>query len=284
MEKWPHRLLQLLQKFGTAAKMSVSTAGPTDAILAALDRQRSISALESLSAAVKAKVVDAEMTTAAIVLDANVFLRIPNHKRSVDIVDYLVGVHTPPLVIPGQVIQEFWNNQLSAINTVYKSIHKKYSDLFNEVVKAKDSGISGLDDIESALSNFKAKHEHVFEPDLSKKVSGFIDKLVARASVPFAPREPFYDMAEYRKKAKTPPGFRDGGDGDFWVWIDALFGLLEQQAKGEKFSKVILVSNDEKIDWCRGDQAHPILVAEMKAILKVEFQIWTLDKFASKLP
>ena len=45
-------------------------------------------------------------------------------------------------------------------------------------------------------------------------------------------------------------------------------------------SKLILVTNDGKIDWCREGEAHPVLCAEAKALLGVDFEIWTLDKFA----
>lgn len=48
-------------------------------------------------------------------------------------------------------------------------------------------------------------------------------------------------------------------------------------------SKLILVTNDGKIDWCREGEAHPVLCAEAKALLEVDFEIWTLDKFAASV-
>ena len=98
-------------------------------IIDVLDRRENLPILESLASAVKGAAPDTTLTNSAIVLDANVFLRIPSHKKSADIMDYLTGVHEKPVVVPGQVIQEFWNNQLNAIDTVYKTVSIKYTEI-----------------------------------------------------------------------------------------------------------------------------------------------------------
>jgi hypothetical protein len=68
-----------------------------------------------------------------------------------------------------------------------------------------------------------------------------------------------------------------------FIWVDLLTGLLEAQSKGEAYGRVALVSLDKKVDWSRAGMAHPILVAEVRALLNVPFEIWTLDKLAEQI-
>jgi hypothetical protein len=86
-----------------------------------------------------------------------------------------------------------------------------------------------------------------------------------------------------RKKTKTPPGFRDDDDGDFFIWVDFLTGLLNARAAGESYGRVALVSLERKVDWSRAGMAHPILVAEVRALLNVPFEIWTIDRLAAEI-
>ncbi|MDS1136711.1 PIN-like domain-containing protein [Nitratireductor indicus] len=252
-------------------------------IVSVLDRRENIPALEALVTAVRGGPVASQLSSSAIVIDANVFLRIPSHKKSADIMDYLTAVHEKPVVVPGQVIQEFWNNQLSAVDTVYKTISKKHSDMHKEVGRFKDSGVVGIELVSESLDAFKKSNEHVFEPEIMAKTLSFLERLVHKAIVPFAPRDPFAGIAVNRKRAKTPPGFKDDGDGDFLVWVDLLWGLSEAKADGSSFDSVILLSHDSKVDWSRGQTAHPVLVAETQAVLQANFEIWNLDGFAKAI-
>lgn len=256
---------------------------PLDQLLKVLDRRQVIPALQMLARAVKGTATNTDLATSAIVLDANVFLRIPSHKKSSDIMDYLMGPHEKPVVVPGQVIQEFWNNQLSAIDTVYRTVSKKHNEISREVDKFRQSGVLGVDSVASALETFRESNEHIFEPELINKTSAFLERLVEKAIVPFAPRAPLTELATNRKRAKTPPGFKDDGDGDFLVWVDLLWGLLQAKAEGIQFSNVILLSHDSKVDWSRGKIAHPLLSAELKAVLDATFEIWTLDQLAEAI-
>lgn len=250
-------------------------------ILSVLQRGVEVKVLPALISAIKASQPNANLANSAIVIDANAVLRIPGHRNSSDIIDYLGAVHKKPVVIPGQVVQEFWNNQLNAVATVFKNIRAKSADLDKEVLKAVDAGMLGIDQIELAVENFKKDNEHLFDPDLVQKTSSFLEILQASALVPHAPRAGLHTIALQRKLAKTPPGFKDDGDGDFLVWVDALWGLSTAKRSGATFDSVILLTNDKKIDWCRGFTAHPILSAEMRALLDVDFEVWTLDHFSA---
>ena len=50
-----------------------------------------------------------------------------------------------------------------------------------------------------------------------------------------------------------------------------------------RFDNVILVSNDRKIDWSREGIAHPILSAELNALLSVPFETWDVSKLVQKV-
>lgn len=252
-------------------------------ILDALQRTSNIEVLSSLIRAVRTGGATVSLGTSAIIVDANAILRIPGHRKSSDIIDYLGGVHERPVIIPGQVVQEFWNNQLNATNTVYKSINTKANELIKEVSKAVDLGITSAESISIVVEQFRIDNEHLFDPDLVQKTSSFLERLQASAVVPHAPRAGLYDIAMQRKLSRTPPGFKDEGDGDFLVWVDALWGLASAKNAGRDFESVILLTNDKKIDWCRGFAAHPILYAEMKCVLNAHLEIWTLDHFAKEI-
>lgn len=252
-------------------------------IVGVLNRNMTIDALPSLVTAVKSSSHSATLDSSAIMIDANAILRIPSHPKSSDIIDYITGIHKGPVILPGQVVQEFWNNQASVASTVYAKIQQKHTDLLKEVDKAKDMGITPAESISAAIATFREDNDHIFDPELVAKTSQFLERLLEKVLVPYAPRSGLDVIAAHRKRAKTPPGFKDEGDGDFLVWVDALYGLHMERRKGDKFSNVILLSNDKKIDWCRGHVAHPILHAEMKAILGAHFEVWTLDHFVKKV-
>ena len=262
---------------------SNQTAITFDDILAVLERRTEINVLSALIQAVKIGPPTAILSNSAIIIDANAVLRIPGHKKSSDIIDYIGVVHPKPVVLPGQVVQEFWNNQLNAVATVYKTIKQRSNDLDKEVIKALEVGVSGIEGIGSAVEEFKKDNEHLFDADLIQKTTSFLEQLSISAIVPHAPRAGLKEIATQRKMSKTPPGFKDDGDGDFLVWIDALWGLSNAKGNGKTFESVILLSNDKKPDWCRGHTAHPVLYAEIRTLLNVHFEVWTLDYFAQAI-
>ncbi|MBK8078529.1 MAG: hypothetical protein IPK24_24025 [Kineosporiaceae bacterium] len=55
--------------------------------------------------------------------------------KTTDLRDYLATSHLGPLVLPGQVVQEFWNNTISVIDTVSRSVQRKYDELAKELPK-----------------------------------------------------------------------------------------------------------------------------------------------------
>ncbi|WP_316201321.1 MULTISPECIES: hypothetical protein [unclassified Bradyrhizobium] len=252
-------------------------------LIGVLDRQVVCDTLNALASAMKPETSSASLADTAIGLDANVFLRLAGHSKNVDIVDYLVSRHTAPLILPGQAIQEFWNNQLQVVDTVAATLRKQFEAFKAALSKvAKDFG-SYVDQIDALLEQFSSEHGHLYDEGTVRRTLSLLEALTRRASVVYAPRAPFQEIGALRKRTRTPPGFKDEGDGDFFIWVDLLTGLLEEQARGNVYGRVALVSLDKKVDWSRAGIAHPILVAEVRTLLDVPFEIWTIDKLAAEI-
>lgn len=274
---------KLLEKSGMTSGAPQGTEAIIERMIAVFDRRVEIPALEALISSLKISSGANDLEGAAIALDANAVLRIPQHRNSSDIVDYLSVQHSGPIILPGQVIQEYWNNQLAAVDTVARGMQKKFEAFKVEVERYQQTHSEAFGMINQGLETFKDNNSELFHPDTIHKTLTFLEALSEKAAVPYAPRMAFHRIAEQRTRVKTPPGFRDDGDGDFFIWVDVLFGLLSTMESGSTLSKLVLVTNDGKIDWCREGKAHPILYAEAKALLETDFEIWTLDKFASSV-
>ena len=252
-------------------------------LLEVLDRRIACEALNSLVSALQPVPSSLPLSETAIGLDANAFLRIPTHAKAEDIIDFLSAAHTAPLIIPGQAIQEFWNNQLQAVDTVASSLQKKFDAFRVELSKLDPQFGEFVLRIQESLNEFSAEYGHVFDEGLRRKTASFLKLLETRALVPYAPRLRFQELAAQRKRTRTPPGFKDDGDGDFFIWVDLLTGLQLARARSHSFSRAVLVSGDRKIDWSRNGVTHPILVAEVGALLNVPFEIWPIQKLADAI-
>jgi hypothetical protein len=252
---------------------------PVQTLIDLLDRRINIEALGSLLESLKRTRLTVPLSRTALGLDANIFLRIPNHRNAADIIDYL-DAHEAPLVIPGQAIQEFWNNQLQTVETIAKGVKKKFDALKLELDKIDQDVSTFADDFQGVMEKFALEHGYIYGPNTLKRTEAFLQMLQQKAISEYVPRTAFNNIAQQRKITKTPPGFKDDGYGDFFVWADFLYALLGAWDTGSKFEKVVFVTNDVKIDWIREGQAHPILVAEVKALLDLPFEVWTLDELA----
>lgn len=222
---------------------------------------------------------DPELPDTALGIDTNVLLRLVAHKKAYNAVDYLAKVHKAPLILPGQSIQEFWNNRSNVIETVSRKLWKAYKEFKKYVDEIGDDFDEHMSSIEKDLRDFENKYKKVYDQSTLDSMMSVLETLQKGAIVPFCPRAPFCNIVSHRNNTKTPPGFMDTGDGDFFIWVDFLYGLRQQQLKGSKFSHVVFVTNDAKVDWSVGNTAHPILVSEVRAVLDVSFEIWDLNKF-----
>ncbi|WP_169493191.1 PIN-like domain-containing protein [Novosphingobium olei] len=257
--------------------------GCIDQVCALLDRKVDISALSSLSGALKFEPPNCDLAQTVIAFDANVVLRLSKHTKCDDIVDYLRAEFPGHLVLPGQVIQEFWNNQFLAIDSISSSVQKKFKEL-SEAIGSFDERFADYSiRFQSLMDEFNENYGYVFDEQTARKTKLFVDLLLEKARVPFVPRTLIAASAEVRKKSKTPPGFKDGGDGDFFVWADLLLALAELKSEDVRYERVTLVTLDKKIDWSRGGIPHPILSAEIHAICGAKFETVTVDTLARRL-
>lgn len=272
MQRW-------LATFGIE-KMTMDAADELNAIF---ERRTEIDALGALVDALDPNQTAISLANTAIGLDANVFLRLADDDKSALIVDYLSGIHRAPLVLPGQAVQEFWNNQTEAVATVSKKLGSSFKSFKSAVEGIDDDFGDYLKKIELQLNEFSAEHGNVYEEATVKKTATVLSNLQSRAVTSFCPRPKLLQLATHRKNTKTPPGFKDSGDGDFFIWADFLYGLRTMQKSGSKFDRTVLVTNDTKKDWSRDGVAHPILTAEVNALLRVPFETWTLKQLVAEI-
>lgn len=248
-----------------------------------LNRETDVSALSALSAALKFELQTCNLAETVIAFDANVVLRLSKHPKCDDIVDYLRTNFPGRLILPGQVIQEFWNNQFLAVDSVSALVQKKFKEL-NETIGDFDERFGPYADrFQELLEEFNHDYGYIFDDNTARKTKLFIDLLLEKAHVSFVPRSLIAQAAEVRKRSKTPPGFKDAGDGDFFVWADLLLSLAQLAQEGVVYKRVTLVTLDKKIDWSRGGIPHPILSAEIQAICGAEFETITVETLAKRL-
>lgn len=253
-------------------------------ICQAFNRSRhSFRPLDSLVAAIKPHQSVAEVQSTAIVLDTNVLLKIGTHPQSTDIIDYLGAQHRSALILPGQVIQEFWNNQFTAVDSVSSGLKKKFDAFKLELVSVDPVFAEYSTKIDESLNDFNSAHGDIFAEGTVNRTVNLLEVFQRKGIVSHAPRDVFDTYAVARKRTKTPPGFKDEGDGDFYVWVDMLKGLLIAREQNLKFNCVALITQDAKKDWSRAGRAHPILDAEVRSIVGVPFETWTIDNLAKKI-
>ena len=281
--KWARIWPRSLVKSGTDKAAPTDQSWHEKRLISVLDRQTEFRPLDALVFALHPVPNAVALERTAIGLDANVFLRLSAHPKSVDIIDYLSSTHSAPLILPGQAIQEFWNNQLQAVETIAAGLRRKFDLLRIDFEKVDKNFGDYAAQIAVLLDGFSTEHGHVYEETTVRKTLAFLEMLQKRASVPYAPRLQFRDIAAQRKRTRTPPGFRDDGDGDFFIWVDFLTGLQRARARGQEFARAVLISHDQKVDWSRAGIAHPILVAEVRALVDAPFEIWTIQKLADEI-
>lgn len=252
-----------------------------------LDRQRAIPSLSALRQALNERGASTSATSplegTAFGLDTNVVLAMARgDSKTIDLRDYLDASRKAILILPGQVVQEFWNNTVSVVDTVSVALKRKFDDLEKEISR---TGISGdfQERFRSLMSEFEEQYGYVYDPKTMERFSVLFAFLEDSALVSYVPRSRFQRLVSVRNSTKTPPGFKDSGDGDFFVWADFLFGLQCARAGGRDFDRAVFVTEDVKADWSSGGNAHPILVAEVQALLGIPFETWTIAKFNGTL-
>lgn len=280
MKQWAQNWRKQLRRSGTAN--DVLRTDREDKIYRVLNRQAGLNSLEALSSAYRAETIVVAPESTAFVFDSSVFLRMSRYD---DVVDYFGLRHSGALVLPGQSIKEFWNNHLNTSDTIATSIKKKFDALAAEIEKIDPSFIDFGSKFTNLIEEFRSDYGYVYDPATLRRTQALFEMLQSKATIGYISRDRFAALAAHRKSTKTPPGFKDpaGNDGDYFVWLDMLDGLLRTRYLGSLYTNVVLVTEDKKLDWSRETIAHPILASEVEAVCGASFQIWNLARLAREV-
>lgn len=246
-----------------------------DGLLYSLDRLRQSSQAPST-----------DISNIAFGIDTNVLIKIAKDDTISELMtSYFGNKHTIPVVIPGQTVQEFWNNMASFMETASGKLARAFDQFKAVVGETKVDFKNHIEDIEQSLRKFENEYKGIYGESVLDNVRKILTELKDCAVVSYCPRDVFYNISVHRKNTKTPPGFKDHykNDGDFFVWVDFLYGLRKLQDSECSFEKVVFVTDDSKIDWVFGNAEHPILVLEVCSILGASFEIWKSSKFMERI-
>lgn len=214
----------------------------------------------------------------ALGFDTNALFRLGLGAQGADSLDYLRTLHKGPILVPGQSVQEVWNNLLAAVEPQAKKLRRRFEELEVEMrAIGQNLGESGSA-VREAIEELRRVHGDWIDPASQSAFGSTLDVLLAVGKTAYVPRDRFAEIARIRRDTKTPPGFQDViGYGDFFIWADFLYGLALSDTSS--LQGIVFVTNDTKSDWSRNGVPHPILVAEALAIAPVPFRLWTLQEF-----
>lgn len=243
-----------------------------------------IPALESVTRALSVSKRPQVITrNAAICFDSNVFLNLGKGRTGADLVDYFGGLHQGPIILPNQVLLELWNNQLNGVEEYVGRLSREFRQLSTSIQEI-DPGYSTLKDGASHLvQTFQEDFGHLLDENTRTDLNALLEMFSKKAIVSQVSRSDFHSIAALRKRTKTPPGFKDDGDGDFFVWAEFLNGLLDAKSRGLDFDVAVLVTDDVKKDWSTHGTAHPILNAEVSALVDVPLHTTTLKELKTSI-
>ncbi|OZF29435.1 PIN-like domain-containing protein [Rhodococcus sp. 14-2483-1-2] len=219
-------------------------------------------------------------TNFAIGFDTNAIFRVGlNGTKGADAIDYLRTIHNGPVVLPGQCVQELWNNSLAAVEPQAKKISKAFANLQNETTGIHQALGAAGQAVQDAVENLLIEHKDWVDPASHETFATTLEALLDVATCQFVPRSHFYSLSQIRKETKTPPGFRDHSTnhGDFFVWADFLYSLATIDTSTS--TATVFVTNDVKTDWSRNGVAHPILASEATSVTGTPFVLWTVPDF-----
>lgn len=249
-------------------------------IVGLLSRETGLPALDALIYAYRPEPREINLATSAIVLDSSAFLRLG---AQADVIDYLNSKHQAPVILPGQAIQELWNNNLNVADSIATGITKRFDELKKEILKVDETFQGFADRFAALIDEFRESFGYAYDGGTVRRTMSLFEVLKENAVISYVRRDRFVEVAAQRKRTKTPPGFKDDLDGDFFLWLDMLDSLLIARSRNIAFEHVVLVSNDRKLDWSREGIAHPILSAEINALLGVPFETWDVPKLVRQV-
>lgn len=212
--------------------------------------------------------------------DTNAFFRLGlGSESAVSTLDYITGAHHGPVILPGQVIQESWNNAHAIVTPTAKRVQSALTTLDKEITKAGFLANSKSSNAWDEVNEYSQTVKQWIDPESHAQFIRTVSAISGKASCKFVPRERFIELARLRNDTKTPPGFEDpdNNHGDFFVWADYLYGLAS--ADLTNCTRVVFVTKDQKADWSTNEIPHPILTAEAQLLTGLPFELCSLKEF-----
>lgn len=152
---------------------------------AVLARRGDIPALEALTGALGTADIPSDLGRCAIAIDSSVFLKLAAHEKSADVIDYINAQHNAGMILPGQSVQEFWNNRYNAVPSLAKKLRSSF-DAFKKQVDEIDQDLSDYSQkFSDLISDFEINYGHVFDERTVSKTFRMLEAFSAKASVPF---------------------------------------------------------------------------------------------------
>lgn len=178
------------------------------------------------------------------------------------------------VVIPGQAIQEYWNNHRTFTKedaTRLKGLVDKLSAELGTAGVALGASLTG--DLQNIVTSFEQETKELQnDPAFLQRSIDVLDRALRDRQAAFVPRTRFYELANVRLGSKMAPGFDDTKSkaaalGDFFVWADFLLGAMAVVDAGRPRPPAgvgfgVFVTDDKKTDWRTGYLPHPALSAE----------------------
>ncbi|MES2171169.1 MAG: PIN-like domain-containing protein [Actinomycetota bacterium] len=153
---------------------------------------------------------DVPSQTAAVVFDTNALKHLRRDAAAAsDVLVYLES-ESIPVIIPGQVSQEFWNNHAAFVTDIEQLVGS-----LDGIIKKLDR-FKGAEDPSARLSKTRdeiaaitADFQDVQNPNVLSESLSLWEKLLTLSTVHFVPRESFAEVGRIRFETKIPPGFAD---------------------------------------------------------------------------
>lgn len=221
----------------------------------------------------------------AMGFDTNCLKHLRRDQKAANDVLAFIESEAISLIVPGQAIQEFWNNHGTFVADVENIVGEmgKLSKRVERLSSQPDHAVR-LERLQSDLASLTADIQDSQNPRLLAESADLWEKLNQLANVSYVPREAFVGIGRMRFDSKTPPGFADDKKlanqlGDFFVWADFLLGILEAKLGDvvRRPGRVALVTDDQKNDWVVAGKPHPVLLGEFNTLTNRTLEVLTAD-------
>lgn len=230
--------------------------------------------LEAVFAAIRGRSTGLKFSSEmAVCFDSNVFINMGKGAKGAELIDYFAQQHNAPIILPSQVLVELWNNQLTGVEAYVGRLGRQFDELNKTIVEIEPHYSTLKTGATALINEFQSDYGHIIEQKNLTDLTGLLDMLSKKARYSQVSREALLECAQQRKRTKTPPGFRDDGDGDFYVWAEFLGGLMTAKIEGVGFESAVLITDDVKKDWSTNGTPNPVLAAEMMALVGVPFHV-----------